>query len=164
MSLFKSLSRRLVAISLLLTSASSVAIDIPDATVLDNDFREQRFGDYTVHFSTFNSAFITPEVAEIYGITRARNQTLINLSVTKTSGDKTSLGLPAKLSGTASNLLQQQSVLDFAEINEGDATYYLAPLKHSNEEVYNFKIQVTVADTAPMTVSFSRKLYQKKAQ
>lgn len=156
--------------ALLLASALSWATDVPDATVLDSDYRQQRFGDYTVHFSTFNSAFITPDVAEAYGITRARNQTLINVSVTKTEADKTSLGLPATLKGTATNLLQQQRVLDFAEIDEGNATYYLAPLKHSNEEVFNFAITLTPAGSAhddsiaPMTVKFSRKLYSKEAE
>jgi hypothetical protein len=161
------LLRTLATASLLLSSTLSWALDAPDATVLDNDYRQQRFGDYTVHFSTFNSAFITPEVAQAYGITRARNQTLVNISVTHSDANHTSLGLPAKVSGTASNLLQQQRVLDFTEINEGSATYYLAPLKHTSEEVYNFAITVAPNSSQhrsaqAMTVNFSRKLYLKE--
>ncbi|WP_052480867.1 DUF4426 domain-containing protein [Gilvimarinus agarilyticus] len=169
MTALQTLARAVIAISFLLASNISTAADIPDATVLDPNYREQTFGDYTVHFSTFNSAFVTPEVAEIYGITRARNQVLVNVSVTQTKRGKTSLGLPANVTGTASNLLQQQRVLEFDEINEGDATYYLAPLKHSNEEVYNFTLNVTPTDAEqtgiqPLRVKFSRKLYFKEAE
>jgi|SRR5690554_733562 len=161
-------SRCLIAASLLLSGLAQAALEVPDATVLEADFRQQSFGDYTVHFSTFNSVFITPEVAELYGITRARNQALINISVTKTDGDKTGLGLPAKITGTARNLLQQQRVLDFAEIDEGYATYYLAPLKHTKEEVFHFTISVTPtgqehSNVAPMTVKFTRKLYLQES-
>ena len=164
MTLFNLFCRSLLAVGLLLSSSLSGAADIPDATMMDQDYREKTFGDYTLHFSTFNSAFVTPEVAEVYGITRARNQILVNISLTKTEGGKTSLGLPAKVTGTARNLLQQLRVLEFAEINEGNATYYLAALKHTNEEVYNFTISVAPADAEqteaqPMTVKFSRKLY-----
>ncbi|WP_339898121.1 DUF4426 domain-containing protein [uncultured Gilvimarinus sp.] len=164
MTALQTLARAMIAISLLLAGSISTAADIPDATVLDPNYREQTFGDYTVHFSTFNSAFVPPGVAEIYGITRARNQILVNISLTKTEGGETSLGLPAKVTGTARNLLQQQRVLEFAEINEGNATYYLAALKHTNEEVYNFTISVAPDDAEqteaqPMTVKFSRKLY-----
>ncbi|BFM19268.1 DUF4426 domain-containing protein [Gilvimarinus japonicus] len=169
MSLLTCFLRPLLTTGLLLASITSVAVDVPDANVLEPGFREKTFGDYTVHFSTFSSAFITPEVAEVYGITRARNQLLVNVSVTQTDAGKTSLGLGATINGTASNLLQQQRVLDFAEINEGNATYYLAPLKHTNEEVYNFSITVTPTgtnheDAAPMTVKFSRKLYVEEAE
>jgi len=123
----------------------------------------QKFGDYTVHFSVFNSTFITPEVAQIYKLTRAGNRALINISVTKNTDGKTSLGLPAKVTGTATNLIQQQRVLDFKTIDEGNAVYYLADLRHTNEEVMNFAVDVQVESEAkPFTVRFTRKLHTDK--
>jgi len=120
----------------------------------------QQFGDYTVHYSVFNSTFVTPDIAKIYGLTRARNQALINISVTRTLAGQTTLGLPAEIEGTATNLLQQQRSLDFAEISETNATYFIAPLRHTNEETINFTISVKPED-APLafTVKFARKLY-----
>lgn len=120
----------------------------------------QKFGDYTVHFSVFNSTFITPEVAKLYQLTRGGNQVLVNISLTKTVEGNTTLGLPAVVSGTATNLIQQQRALEFKAINEGEATYYLAPLRHTNEEVVNFVIQVQAeTETAPFTVRFNRTLH-----
>jgi|SRR5690606_20887830 len=122
----------------------------------------QKFGDYTVHFSVFNSTFITPEVASVYKLTRARNLALVNISVTRSTDGATSLGLPAKVSGTATNLIQQQRSLAFQTINEGDATYYIAPLRHTNEEVMHFAIQVQPDGvSAPFTINFSRNLHSQ---
>lgn len=120
----------------------------------------QTFGSYTVHFSVFNSTFISPEVAQIYGLTRSKNQVLVNISLTQTLDGKTTLGLPVNISGTATNLIQQQRVLNFQTINEGEATYYLAPLRHTNEEVVNFVVQVQAeGESTPFTVRFTRTLH-----
>lgn len=120
----------------------------------------QKFGDYTVHFSVFDSTFITPEVAKAYGLTRAGDRALVNISVTRTVDGKTSLGLPARISGTATNLIQQQRTLEFKMINEGEAAYYLAELRHTNEEVMSFLIDVQVdSNPAPLTVRFTRNLH-----
>ena len=34
---------------------------------------QQRFGDYSVHYSVFNSSFIEPDIAAAYGLTRGGN-------------------------------------------------------------------------------------------
>lgn len=118
------------------------------------------FGEYTVHFSVFNSTLVPEEIAKIYQLTRGSQQVLINISLTKTADGKTSLGLPAQVSGTATNLIQQQRALEFKTISEGEATYYLAPLRHTNEEVMNFEIKVQAeAELKPFSVKFSRTLY-----
>ncbi|UTF59266.1 DUF4426 domain-containing protein [Gilvimarinus sp. DA14] len=157
---------RLACVILLLSSSLAWAQkEIPSARELDESERSKTFGSYTVHFSVFNSAFVPPAVAEIYQINRARNQVLVNISVTQSKDGKTSLGLPAKVSGTAKNLIQQMQTLDFQTISEGEATYYIAPLKHTNEEVYNFAIQVIPEQSGtPLEVRFSRKLYVQEAE
>ena len=120
----------------------------------------QTFGDYTVHYSVFNSTFIKPDIAQAYGLTRARDRALINVSVTRTDGDTTTLGLPAQVRGQAANLLQQQQQLDFKEISDGQATYYIAALRHSHEETFNITLQIqSDPDQAPWQVRFPRTLY-----
>lgn len=120
----------------------------------------QTFGDYTVHFSVFNSTFITPDVAKAYQLTRGSNRVLVNVSVTKTDAGQTSLGLPARVTGTATNLIQQQRVMDFKTISEGDATYYIASVRHTNEETINFAVDMVPEGTqTPLKVNFTRTLY-----
>lgn len=118
------------------------------------------FGEYTIHHSTFNSTFIKPNIAAAYKLTRAKNKTLINISLTRTINNKTSLGLPATVTGTAANLIQQQHVLEFMEIREKNTIYYIAQLPHGNEEIFHFNFFVTPKDTQkPYEISFTKKLY-----
>jgi hypothetical protein len=120
----------------------------------------QKFGDYTVHYNVFNSTTIPAKVAEAYKLVRGKDRALVNISLTKTENGSTSLGLPAIVSGTSKNLMQQQQPLKFIEIKEGDATYYLAPFVFNNEEVLHFDIQVSAdANAKPMTFTFNRTLY-----
>lgn len=145
---------------LFMFGALMAAIALPAAADTNSS---QKFGDVTVHFSVFNSTFLTPEVARAYNLTRAENRALINISVTKTTDGQTSLGLPARVTGTATNLIQQQRALEFKTIDEGNATYYLADLRHTNEEVMNFEIEVqTDSGAAPLSVRFTRKLHVEK--
>jgi len=120
----------------------------------------EKFGDYTVHYNVFNSTDIPAKVAEAYKLVRGKDRALVNISLTKTENGSTSLGLPAIVSGASKNLMQQKQALKFIEIKEGDATYYLAPLVFTNEEILHFDIQVSADTNAkPMAFTFNRTLY-----
>lgn len=120
----------------------------------------QTFGDYTVHYTVFNSAFIPADVAGVYQLNRAKNRVLVNISVTRQTEAGHSLGLPATVTGTATNLMQQQRSLNFRTIDEGEATYYLADLRHTNEEVVNFVVQVQPdGQDQAFTLRFTRTLH-----
>jgi len=120
----------------------------------------QSFGAYTVHYTVFNSKQIPPEVADIYKLTRSKDMVYVNISLTKTENGVTSLGLPAEVKVKATNLMQQSKTLEFKEIKEPEATYYLAPFRHTNEEDIRFDVSVLPGGEAkPLTVSFTRRLY-----
>lgn len=125
----------------------------------------QKFGAYTVHYNVFNSKNIPAEVTKIYQLERSKDIALINISLTKTENGATSLGLPAKVSAKAINLLQQSKILEFKEIKEADnngtgATYYLAPFRHTNEEDIRFEVSVLPeGESKPLVVVFTRRLF-----
>jgi hypothetical protein len=120
----------------------------------------EKFGDYTVHYNVFNSTDIPAKVAEAYKLVRGKDRALVNISLTKTENGSASLGLPAVVSGVSKNLMQQKQALKFIEINEGDATYYLAPFVFNNEELLHFDIQVSAdGNKNPMSFTFNRTLY-----
>lgn len=121
----------------------------------------QDFDNYRVQFSVVNSTFIPPEVAQAHDLTRARDQALINLSITHTGGDEPRYGVPAQVSGQATNLMQQSRKLDFIEVREAEVVYYLAPLRHTNEEVMRFHLQVQPeGETQPLEMRFERTLHR----
>ncbi len=120
----------------------------------------ERFGDYLVHYSVFNSTFVPPDIANIHGLVRGEDRALVNISVMRADGG---LGVPATVSGTANNLLQQSQKLNFQEISEADTTYYIAPVRHLNEEVYNFRLTIQPeASEQTFDLRFTQKLYTEK--
>ena len=99
-------------------------------------------GDLEIHYSSFPSTFLTADVANTYRIKRSRYSAVVNVAVL----DKSQQGKPAVqalLSGKARNLLGTEKKLSFREIREGNAIYYIAELKHTNEERFKFIIDVT---------------------
>ncbi|WP_193163866.1 DUF4426 domain-containing protein [Microbulbifer hainanensis] len=114
------------------------------------------FGDYRVIYSVFNSEFIKPEIAQNYKLVRARDRAFVNVSVVKKDGG--THGLSSEMSGTATNLIQQSRPLKFTEIREGDAVYYLAPLRFEDEENLTFTIDLKLPNGDAKQVTFRRKL------
>ena len=118
------------------------------------------FGEYRVYYSVFNSTFLTPKVAAAYGFTRAKDQALINISLIRQSSSGNSLGLPTQVSGKVTNLIGQSTSLNFKEIQEGDATYYLAAFTFADQDPLNFDIDVRRNDSSvPYQIQFTRTLY-----
>lgn len=122
-------------------------------------FAEQfaKFGDYEVHYVVINSTFITPEVAARLGLTRSNTTALVNLSVLEHGTDP----VPAGVTGKATNLLGTKRSLEFREIHEGDARYYLAALRFSEEEMWRFAIELALPDGKHATLRFEQKLYRR---
>ena len=121
----------------------------------------QKAGNYVVHFNVFNSTDIPASIAEQFKLVRGKDRALVNISLIKTENGKTSLGLPAIVSGATRNLMQQKQSLRFIEVKEGDVTYYLAPFVFNNEDLLYFDIQVKASEnSSPILVQFNRTLYK----
>ena len=130
------------------------------ANLLSAQDSQKDIGDYTVHYSVFNSSFLPQEAATGYGFVRAGDRAIINIAVTEKDAGGLSKGLPVELKASFTNLLQQEAELDFVEIDEGDATYYLAEFAFSDQEVLNFSVHVLLPEERySNTVTFSKTLY-----
>ena len=112
-------------------------------------------GAYEAHYVVFPSAFPNAEIADTYGIRRSRDLSIVNLSVLDGEG----AGTRAKIAGQVKNLLGQLSALDFREINEDEAVYYIAEVRHTNREVLRFAIAITPTGTAAYTLEFQQELF-----
>ncbi len=102
----------------------------------------REFGDYVIHYNAFRSDTISPEVAKQYGLARASNRVLINIAVLKKVLNTTGKPTSSKVTGHASNLTGQLKQLEFKEITEGTAIYYLAETKISDGEFLKFDIKI----------------------
>lgn len=117
------------------------------------------FGKYDVHYSVFNSTFITPEVAKAYKLVRGKDRALINIAVRQRLDKGLSKAKKAIVTGSSSDLIYTTE-LDFLEINEQDTTYYIAELSFLNKELRTFNIKIQPdPNIAPYTLEFSQTLY-----
>ncbi len=121
--------------------------------------QSQDFGDYTVHYIAVNSNFISPVIAERYGIVRSARNAFLNISVIKnTSTNATPVS--AEITGEMANLLGQNSAISFIEIKEGKAIYYIGQFEFSNAENVRFNLEVRPENSGPVyPLTWSTQLY-----
>jgi len=134
----------------LLTACLSVTAMAADAIKGE---RQEKFGDVTVHYNTFNSTFLTPEIAKSAELIRSKNQGVINVSVIKDGKP-----LVSNVSGTVKDLTSQSVPLNFKQITEQGAIYYIAQYPVDQQEVRTFDIKVQTGDKTN-TISFQQELF-----
>ena len=120
----------------------------------------KEFGDYVIHYNAFRSDTISPEIAKQYGLARASNRVLINIAVLKKVLNTTGKPTRSTVTGHASNLTGQLKQLEFKEIIEGNAIYYLAETKISDGEFLKFDIKVMPeGETKATKLHFDKRFY-----
>jgi hypothetical protein len=114
--------------------------------------------DHIIYYNVFSSTLIPSDIAKIYNLVRAKDQAYVNVALVKKTGGN---GIAATVSGYHRNLMQQKFELDFMEIKEQTATYYLAPIRFINEEILHIDITVENLDkTDSGTLTITKKLYK----
>lgn len=111
---------------------------IASGTGVSHAQQSERFGPYELHYSVVNTTFLAPEVAANYGIVRGKKRAILTLAVREHLGDS-SVTRVTQLQGRTWDLIQNQT-LDFLEIREGEAVYYIADFKFINEEWRFFEV------------------------
>lgn len=139
-----------ISLLLLLTSAISIPAFAENS---------KSFGNYIVHYNAFRSDILTPEIAKAYSLTRRNNRMVVNVTVQKKDGDA-SKPVKANIEGFASNLSGQVKTLEFKEIHDGEAIYYLAQAQVSNRETLKFDIKATPdGETITAQVNFTQQFF-----
>jgi len=95
-------------------------------------------GEAEVHYVVVNTLFLEPDIAQRYGIVRARDRSILNVSVIGPDGRPRD----ADVSGTYRNLLEHTAPLEFERFEEGDAIYFIAPLKITDQDVLRFDLSI----------------------
>ncbi|UUT12419.1 DUF4426 domain-containing protein [Pseudomonas zeae] len=135
---------------LLLTACLSASALAADAIKGE---RKETFGDVTVHYNTFNSTFLTPDIAKAAELIRSKNQGVINVSVIKDGKP-----LIANVTGTVKDLTSQSVPLNFRQITEQGAIYYIAQYPVEQQETRTFEIKVQNGDKIN-TINFNQELF-----
>ncbi|MFT6268612.1 MAG: hypothetical protein ACJAVV_001427 [Alphaproteobacteria bacterium] len=96
-------------------------------------------GDWEVHYIALTTTFLTPKIARANDIVRSSKNALVNISVLN---KRTKEAQDVNISGTARNLLGTSKTLNFRQVKEGKAIYYLASVPFSDKEVLRFDIDI----------------------
>lgn len=112
--------RALVLLSTLLATPWSIAQ------------QSERFDQFELHRSVVYTTFLTAEIAAQYGISRGDDKAILTLSVRDADAGETS-GRPMEIEGRTWDLIHGGN-LEFKEIREGRATYYIADFEFINRE------------------------------
>jgi hypothetical protein len=93
---------------------------------------------FDIHYTTFSSMLIPPEVAASHNIARANNRIVTNISILKNGEPQT-----ATITGRNSNLLNQLYTMQFTEVVESSAVYYLSNQLIDERDTLRFEIQIS---------------------
>ncbi|MDF1762600.1 MAG: DUF4426 domain-containing protein [Oleibacter sp.] len=143
--------------------ATVVFASVLSSTALaESGERKQVFGDYEVHYIGLNSSFIEESVAEAYGIPRSRSLGYMSISVLNTALGETPVPVTASMKGQIRNLIGQSREIEFREIKETNAVYYVSTFRFDKNEVYRIQLQVTPEGTSrEFVVNFSQQFYEE---
>jgi len=120
------------------------------------------FGKHTVYYNAFPSDSLPSQMTQRYQIQRSKNMALVNISVVDNKSSLMPQGVKSKVSGEVKNLMGQSKPLNFKEIHEGEAYYYIAQVKVDHEEVVNFYVNAKPQNNgASYDVNFTKKFITK---
>lgn len=109
-----------------------------------------------IEYTSFDSTIIPPEVAAAHGLVRSRNRVIANVTVLRNGKS-----VPAKVTGTATNLLNQTTSLSFEPVREKGTVYYLATQRVSQRDTIRYAIDVIPAGTRQACrIHFTRDYYR----
>lgn len=98
---------------------------------------------YTIHHNALTTDTLTPSVAQAYNIQRSKNRGMLTVSVLKNQLGATGIPVKATIKVIATNLNSQLRNITLHEVNEGGAIYYIGDFRISNEETFDFQLEVT---------------------
>ena len=120
--------------------------------------QSETFGPFELHYSVVNTTFLAPEIAATYNITRGDKRAILNLAVREKLADG-SAARAMVLKGRTWDLIQSQT-LEFKEIRESEAVYYIAEFAFINEEWRFFEVDFRPTGAQKTyTFKFKHQLY-----
>ncbi|MBD3648995.1 MAG: DUF4426 domain-containing protein [Pseudomonadales bacterium] len=111
--------------------------------------------DYVIHYTTLPSTLIPADVAAAHDIVRADDRIIINITVRRNEA-----AVAARVTRHVTNLLNQLVAIDFREITEPGAVYYLGSHRVDERETLRFDLDIRPdGEEDSFNLKFLRKFY-----
>lgn len=101
----------------------------------------REYTNHIVYVNAFPTDSLPPQMTKQYGLKRSKNYAMVNVSVME-KGTGVPTGAQAEVTGVLKNLMGQSRKLEFREIKEGKAVYYIAQIGVQSKEIVNFLIDI----------------------
>jgi hypothetical protein len=141
----------------------SAGVDITNTQegVLPATESSKDFGEYVLYFNALNTDQLSREIATEYGIVRAKNRALLNVSIHRKQDGGPTQAVTGAVSASAINLNGQLKTMTLREIREDTAIYYIGELAISDGEVLIYTIDATptIDPTRGFTVRFKKQFF-----
>ena len=118
--------------------------------------QSERFGNYVVYYSALSTDMLTPEVARAQGLVRSSHEGLLNITIKRAAGDEGGTAVAGTVRGSAVNLSGQRVPIEFHEVKEAGAIYYLGTFPISGSDTLRFDLVVSPQGDVAHRLSFSR--------
>lgn len=149
-------SFRVRCASALLLLASSLGLSQSANAFQGGQFEQS--GRFQIHYMALSSTFLTPQIAKTYHIKRSRYNAFVNIAILDTLLDNNP-AVHANITGKAVNLTGNTRQLEFKEVVEGDAIYYIAELPFRNDEQFTIHVSSSNRDGLNSKISFKQTFY-----
>ncbi|MEK7991256.1 MAG: DUF4426 domain-containing protein [Thiotrichaceae bacterium] len=118
-------------------------------------------GDFTIHYNTLKTGFLTPEIAKNYGIVRSKQRAMLTISIRQGEMGN-DIAVPASITAQAVNLTKQLKTITLKKVKDGDALYYIGTFKIYNEEIFDFTLNVTPEghEGEPVEITFRQQFFE----
>ena len=145
----------------LLFAGCERGVNSPPPTAQPSEETFKDFQNYEVHYNAVRTDNLTADIAKAYGIQRAANRVMLNVTVLRKSGDhQPRLPVEAQVDVDAYNLNGQLKDLEVRRVSEGEAIYYIGEATISGTEILVFDIKVTPqGEQSPLEVKFKREFF-----
>ena len=114
----------------------------------------------TVEYTTFASTIIPAKMAAAHGLIRGDDRLITNVTVLRNN-----TAIRATVTGTATNLLNQLSTLEFKPVIEQGTVYYLASQRVDERDTIRYRLKVLpFGTTHACEINFIRDYYRAGSQ
>jgi hypothetical protein len=106
-----------------------------------------------------STTFLEPETAARYGLVRARDRAFLNIALREQTPEGGDRAASARLEGRSWDFYQN-AFLEFREIREGDAIYYIADFEFNDGEIRFFNLLLLPeGESRSQQLKFHQKIY-----
>jgi hypothetical protein len=121
----------------------------------------KQFGRFEVLYSVVNTTFVEPDTAAAYDLVRARDRAFVNIAVRERLADGGDRAVSAKIEGRSWDFYQN-TYLEFREIREGGAIYYIADFEFNDKEVRFFNLRLLPEGASrSQQLKFHQQIYEE---